>query len=247
MCFLAPDAMLGSTNRKCLRIYIAIPICTFFLTQQIGTNLHYACKNQWTLPWKVQALRESCNLDATVTFTPWRNPALMALHSRNVQGNLTKFLVKQYKLKKGQAQRQICKTDCPQVAALCPHGFGQSSSFQKKKTDNLWPNFEWNPISLKKMQIKICQTTVFAWWAESLVEEQARNDKDKIFQTFLLYVDATVCPGSLLERFFSHQRDWNLCEVALLACFSRQNQFSSACQNMVKATRTSNISCHYSN
>jgi len=46
------------------------------------------------------------------------------------------ILVKQYKLKKGQAQRQICKTDCPQVAALCPHDFGQSSSF-KEKTDNL--------------------------------------------------------------------------------------------------------------
>ena len=59
--------------------------------EQICTMQYYACKNQWTLPWKVQALRESCNLDATVTFTPWRNPALMALHSRNVQGNLTKF------------------------------------------------------------------------------------------------------------------------------------------------------------
>lgn len=194
MCFLAPDAMLGSTNRKCLRIYIAIPICTFFLTQQIGTNLHYACKNQWTLPWKVQALRESCNLDATVTFTPWRNPALMALHSRNVQGNLTKFWwsnTNSRKVKhKGKFARPIAHRSlhCARMVLVKVPLF-------KEKTDNLWPNFEWNPISLKKMQIKICQTTVFAWWAESWLKSRLGTTKIKFSDFF------TLCGCHSLSRF----------------------------------------------
>lgn len=175
------------TENVRLRIYIAIPICTFFQTQQIRTNLHYACKNQWTLPWKVQALRESCNLDATVTFTPWRNPALMALHSRNVQGNLTKFWwsnTNSRKVKhKGKFARPIAHRSlhCARMVLVKVPLF-------KEKTDNLKknnPNFEWNPLSQTQKNANQTMSNyrfcVIGW---ELVEEQARIDKHKIFRLF---------------------------------------------------------------
>ena len=94
-----------------------------------------------------------------------------------------KILVKQYKLKKGQAQRQICKTDCPQVAALCPHGFGQSSSFQRKNRQSMTKFWMKSDQSQKNANQNMSnyRFCVMGW---ELVEEQARNDKDKMFRLF---------------------------------------------------------------